>query len=256
MIGLARLNFFCFTMLSVGWALCGCLPFGKAPKPRLVVLVGVDVSGSFRQSGHFENALEFLSTYLSAHLEGFGELEKPAALFVGSIGGTSPKDPKTIFPIETFQGLAPEAIHAKLQEIFRERENPYTDFNAFFQQTAELIQARRLVLKPLSIVLFTDGIPDFPGKTYKNPYRKINLTPLERLSRNISVRLLYTTPQAAAAWRTQIPRRRIKVWTQDAAVMQLWKDQLDASSPFSAQTKLFQWIQNNVDFGVRAKRID
>ena len=55
-------------------------------RPRLTMFVGVDISGSFMKSENFDESLDFLAHYLYAHLNGLGGLERPNALFVGSIG--------------------------------------------------------------------------------------------------------------------------------------------------------------------------
>lgn len=231
---------------------------GDGPRPRLSLFVGVDISGSFMNSGHFEDALDFLAHYLYAHLNGLGGLEVPNALFVGSIGGATANEAKTFYPIHTFQGKSVEEIRAQLGEIFpRNRQNPFTDFNAFFEQVAATVKNRNLVLRPISIVLLSDGIPDVK-KDGETDFRSINVKPLEKLARSVTVRLLYTTPVVGKKWQTQIKRQRVKIWTQDAAVMVTWKDPniFLPDTPFEKQTHLFQWIKDNVDFGVRARRVD
>jgi hypothetical protein len=140
-------------------------------------------------------------------------------------------------------------------------QNPFTDFNAFFEQIAQTIRNKNLVLRPVSVVMVSDGIPDSPdvkqgsGETV---YRNVNLDPLEKLSRNISIRLLYTTPQVGQKWQTEIPRRRIKMWTQDAKVMTSWNDSsiFEADKPLAEQKRWHDWTLDNVDYGVRARRVD
>ena len=90
-------------------------------KPRLSMFVGVDVSGSFLRSQHYENALEFLAHYIYGHINGLGEMEVPAVLFVGEIGGSDVGEPKTLFPIHTFQGKSISEIHRQLKDIFPRR---------------------------------------------------------------------------------------------------------------------------------------
>ena len=61
---------------------CGLLPGSQAdPKPRLTLIVGVDISGSFMKSGYYEDSLDFLANYLYCHLNGLGGLEVPNVLF-------------------------------------------------------------------------------------------------------------------------------------------------------------------------------
>ena len=122
------------------------------PAPRLVLFIGVDISGSFMHGKYFDDSLEFLARYIHAHLNGLGGLEVPHSLFVGSIGGAT----KALFPIEMFQDRTVEQIDEQLHQIFpTNRVNKYTDFNAFFGQVGEMIDMKKLLLKPISIVLLT-----------------------------------------------------------------------------------------------------
>ena len=69
---------------------CGLLPGSQAdPKPRLTMIVGVDISGSFMKSGYYEDSLDFLANYLYSHLNGLGGLEVPNVLFVSSMRSPS-----------------------------------------------------------------------------------------------------------------------------------------------------------------------
>jgi len=240
---------------SPGWASWLDAP----PQPRLVMFVGVDVSGSFLKGPDFDDSLRFLAQYLYAHLNGLAGLEKPAALFVGSIGGDRAGEPKIFYPIETFENKSPQEIEAKLQQIFpKTRVDNFTDFNAFFDKVSEMVKDRGIVLKPLSIVLVSDGMVDVPGKNGQRDYHQINLKPLEKLSRNVTVRLLYTSPTVGQDWENQIPRRRVKVWAQEAPVMETWKDPkiFIPDQPVEKQDLFIRWVKNNVDFGVRVKRVD
>src|SRR5919197_896495 len=72
---------------------------GELHKPRQVLFVGVDVSGSFHQSGYYDNAMGFLAHYLYGHLNELGGLWKPRELFVATIGGAAGDDPKAFHPI-------------------------------------------------------------------------------------------------------------------------------------------------------------
>jgi len=226
--------------------------------PRLSLFVGVDVSGSFMKSGYYDDAMNFLARYLYAHLNGLGGLDVPNALFVGSIGGVTPDQARTLYPIETFEHRSVEEIDAKLRELFpKGRETPITDFNAFVDQVVLTVKNRRLVLRPISIVLISDGVPDVPGEGGTD-YKSIHLKPLETLSRNITVRLLYTSPEVGKLWQTNIPRSRVRVWTQDAAVMVSWKDPkvCRPGVPVEQQPAFIAWVKDNVDYGVSARRVD
>jgi hypothetical protein len=239
--------------------LSGCSYFNEKPRPRLVMFVGVDISGSFIKSQKFDDSLDFLAHYLYAHLNGLNDLEVPSALFVGSLGGAQKGQPKAFFPIETFQNKTVEQIDDKLKEIFpKEKVDAWTDYNAYFEQVAETVKDRKMVLKPISIVMLSDGELDIPSKNGRHDYRGIDLFPLEKLSRNITIRLLYPSPEIARKWESIIPRRRVKIWTQPAEVMATWKDPglYLPDQPVEKQDKFLNWIKNNIDFGVRMKRVD
>ena len=226
---------------------------------RLVLFVGVDISGSFMDGKYFDDSLEFLARYIHAHLNGLGGMEVPYALFVGSIGGVKKGEPKTLYPIQMFQDRSVEQIEAQLHECFpRTRANPFTDYNAFFAQVADMVDQKRLILKPISIVLLTDGNPDLGGTSRKAKFRNLTLSPLEYLSRNITLRVLYTDAVTAKSWRDEVPRKRVKVWTQDAIVMTEWKDPktLLPDRAFTDQEKFFSWVRDNVDFQPRLRRVD
>ncbi len=226
--------------------------------PRSVLIVGADISGSFLKGRYFEDALDFMAHYIYGHLRGLGGLEVPYALFVGSIGGIKADEPKTLFPIQYFENESIAGIRAKLARIFpKNKMNPFTDYNAFFNQVSATIQNRKLILKPISIVLLSDGILDMPGTRDEN-FKKINLSSLENLSRSVTLRLLYTDAVIGMGWQTKVPRKRVRVWTQDAAVMIGWRDpkiMLHGKS-FGDQERFFRWIHENVDFGVRSQRIN
>src|SRR5438105_7501811 len=111
---------------------------------------------------------------------------------------------------------------------------------------------------PRSIVLMTDGVPDVGGNTRDERFRNLNLKPLEGLSRNITVRVLYTDAVTAKSWRDEVPRKRVKVWTQDAVVMTEWKDPRTTlpGRPIAEQARFFSWVRDNVDFQPRLRRVD
>ncbi|HDQ44650.1 MAG TPA: hypothetical protein ENN17_04010 [bacterium] len=238
------------------FAACGGVQ-DPAQKPRLSLFVGVDVSGSFVKGGHFDDAIDFLAHYLYAHLHGLGGLEKPNVLFVGSIGGATADEPKTFYPVQTFENKPVGAIAEKLREIFpKEALNPFTDYNAFFEQVALTVKNKNLLMRPISIVMVSDGIPDVKSEAVTD-FRILNLQPIERLARSVTLRLLYTDPVTGRQWQTRVRRQRVKIWTQDAAVMRAWKDPgiLIPETPFEDQQRFFEWVKDNVDFGVRAQRV-
>ncbi|MBN2009878.1 hypothetical protein JW960_11100 [candidate division KSB1 bacterium] len=243
--------------LFFGISGCGFFSGEKEATPRLSIFIGVDISGSFMKGGYFDDSIDFLAHYIYAHLHGLDGLERPAVLFVGSIGGATADEPKTFYPIQTFENKSIEEIAKKLKEIFpKGKENPFTDYNAFFEQIALTVKNKNLVLRPISIVMLSDGIPDvkLDGETF---YTSIVVKPLERLSRNVTIRLLYTDAATGQNWLTKVPRKRVKMWTQDAKVMVSWQDTTlyVPDKPFDEQDRLLAWMKDNVDFGVRAQRV-
>lgn len=234
----------------------------EASSGRLVMFIGVDISGSFMRGRYFNDSIAFLARYIHAHLNGLGDMEVPHSLFVGSIGGVKQDEAKTLYPIEKFQDRSVEEIETELHQIFPStRVNTYTDFNAFFSQVGDMIDQKKLLLKPISIVLLTDGDPDMGdagGGSAADKFRRLSVSPLEGLSRNITVRVLYTDAVTAKNWRDEMPRKRVKVWTQDAVVMAEWRDPrtMIPGKPFPDQAKFFSWVKDNVDFNPRLKRVD
>jgi len=228
-------------------------------KPRTSLFIGMDISGSFMQTRHFKDSLNFIAHYIYCHLRGLGGLEVPNTLFVGSIGGEKADEVKTFFPKQTFEDKSVGQIRAKLREIFpRSKPNPFTDYNAFFTQVAHTVKNKNLILRPVEVVMISDGVPSLIKKEGRRiGYSSLNLTPIEGLARSVSVRLLYTTAEIGQNWQTIVPRRNIKLWTQDAKVMVYWRDPdiLIPGKPLHAQHKFFRWIKENVDFGVRARTV-
>ena len=227
-------------------------------KPRLSMFIGVDISGSYKNTRYFEDSLDFLSYYIYSHLNGLGGLEVPNVLYVSSIGGARANEPKTFYPIQSFEKKSVEEIRQKLTEIFpKQVSNPFTDYNAFFEQVAQTVKNKNLVLRPISVVMVTDGIPDVK-KEGSTDYHSIHVAPLEKLARNVTIRLLYTSAVTGRDWQTKVRRRRVKIWTQDAEVLSSWKDPdiLLPEKQIGEQNYFFAWVKDNVDFGVRARRID
>ncbi len=117
------------------------------------------------------------------------------------------------------------------------------------------VQRQNLTLAPLSIVMFSDGVPDIPGAKGDELYRRIDMTPLEYLSRSVTVRLLYASPKVAQRWEKHVPRKRVRLWTQDADVMEGWRRHGDRRSGRSEQDSLWSWMKNVVDFRVRRGKV-
>ena len=237
----------------------GCLLEPGDRKPRTTLFIGVDASGSFKHSGYYDNALSFLAHYIYGHLNGLGGLKKPQALFVGSVGGKSSDEPKTFHPIHDFEERSIKQIKASLRTWFAP-DDTLTDFNAYFEEVARITKERNLVLSPITIMLVSDGIPDFArnGKkriSQKAVYKQINLRPLEYLSRNITIRLTYASPIVNKRWRQQVPRNRVRLWTVDGEVMKRWPKYMKPGTDTADQERFWTWLKDNVDFKVRARRI-
>jgi hypothetical protein len=257
-----------FALVVIG-ALAGCSPAsgstdgngggrgkgkGRADErvARNTLVVGIDVSGSFQRDGRYDSAIDFTANYLYAHLHGLGGLKPPTALFVGSIGGEKPFETKSFQPIHTFQNMSVGEIAAYLRREYPARDG-LTEFNPFFERVATLVKRQGLVLSPISIVLLTDGLPDTPAARGDSlgPYKKIDLSKLEYLSKSVTLRVLYPSPTIAVRWERQIPRRRVRMWTVDNEVMQTWRRQYRPGARPQEQTALWKWIEDNVDFRVR-----
>jgi len=245
----------------VGAALLGalitCKPPENAPPPRSTLVVGLDVSGSFRQTPYFNEAIDFAALYIYAHLNGVGEIRRNTDVFVGSLGGERPGQPKAFHPIQDLTGKSTDEIAASLRAWFPETD-PITDYNGFFQRLSVHIRRQNLVLAPLSVVMFTDGQPDFPGAgrlSAEQKFGRIDMSPLEYLSRSVTVRVLYVRPVVAQNWERLVKRQRVRVWTQDADIMRGWRRHQIAGVPLAQQDSLLSWMRQIVDFRVRRGKI-
>jgi hypothetical protein len=242
----------------IGWtlgllALGACAPTQSEAPPKNTLVVGIDVSGSFR-ARHYDDAIDFAAWYLYGHLNALGGLRPPTALFVGSVGGERAGEVKAFHPVHDFTGKSVEQIALDLRDWFPPADN-LTDFNVFFDRVATLVKRQNLVLSPLNIVLLTDGMPDSPGAPGDTlgPYGQLNVGALEYLSRSVTVRVLYPTPTVAVRWEQGVKRRRVRLWTLDNEVMVGWRSQLAGDQAPEEQANLWQWVQDNVDFRVRAR---
>jgi hypothetical protein len=238
--------------------LAGC---GLAPgerKPRMTLFVGVDTSGSFQRSGSYDDAMAFLAHYIYGHLNELGGLDKPRELFVGAIGGQDVNEPKAFHPIQDFAGKGIQEIERDLKTWFPPRDS-LTDFNPYFKQVARIVKERNLVLAPITLTLVTDGVPDVSASRAKSgspaTYKRIDLGPLEYLSRRMTVRLVYVSPQVGKNWRELVPRQRVRLWTVDAEIMKGWKAQIDPPGASRSHDRLWGWIEHNVDYRVRSAGI-
>ena len=241
---------------AAGFVSIGCEPPETEREARMTMFIGIDVSGSFQNTGNFPDALRFAAHYIYGHLNQVDGLEEPNVLFVGSIGGERPGQPKSFHPIHDFQGKGVDEIHADLKRWFKP-DDAFTDFNPFFERVATFTKRQNLSLRPITIVVISDGVPDLTSRpTADAPddrYSKISLQPLEFLSRNVTVRLLYANPGVAVRWEQDVPRRRVRMWTVDDEVMKGWRGQITPGLALEDQDRLWTWIRENVDFRVRRR---
>lgn len=228
----------------------GCTP-AQQRLSKISLFIGIDVSGSFYNSPYYDNAIEFTAHYIYAHLHGLGELKKPKALFVGSIGGETVDEPKAFHPIHDFIDKSVSEIEKDLRRWFPQ-SNLFTDFNIFFEKVATITKRENLVLAPIEIIMISDGIPDINRKitNEKERYKQVILKPMEYLARSVTIRLLYSSSKVGDNWRKIIDRKRVKIFTGDNEVMVGWKNQMDPEAPIEKQEKLFIWIKDNVDLRV------
>lgn len=230
-----------------------CSPPSSEKVSRLVMFVGVDVSGSFQRTGYYDDALTFLSYYIYGHLNGLGELSGLRALFVGSIGGHGTNEPKAFHPIHDLEGKDVKQIKAAFKDWFPLRDS-ITDFNAFFAEVAAQTKDRNLTLAPICIMIITDGVPAMGVREAKTTYEQIDLDPLEYLSRRVTVRLTYLDPIVAKRWRDDVPTRRVRIWTVPGEVMEGWRGQIQPGVELAKQDRFWRWVKDNVDFRVRSRK--
>jgi hypothetical protein len=226
-------------------------------RPHTTLFIGVDASGSFKNSGYYDNALSFLAHYIYGHLNEMGGLDKPQAMFVASVGGKDVREPKSFHPIHDFQNKDISQIEAELRKWFPPTDR-VTDFNPFFQEVARITKERNLVLAPINIIVITDGVPDATTSGISAGsrvlYEKINLKPLEYLSRNVTLRLAYVSPKVGEQWRAHVPRERVRLWTVDGEIMKNWKEKMQPNLDLAEQDRFWKWLRDNVDFRVRSSK--
>lgn len=248
------------TRRLVAWALAAALVVAGTGEsaaqtrdrtPRQTLFVGLDTSGSFQRAG-YNDAVTFLAYYIHGHLNGLGGLAVPRDLFVAAVGGKEGDETKAFRPIHDFVGKSVVQIEADLRAWFPPTDL-LTDYNAFFRRVAGIVKERNLLLRPVSMIIVTDGIPDVTGVAAGSPdaYRKIDLAPLEYLARNVTVRVAYPSPPVGERWRSQVPRQRVRLWTVDSEVMRGWRAQMAPDVEPAGQARLWKWVMENVDFRVR-----
>lgn len=236
----------CRIILIVCFLCIFACDMSKATSKKNTFFIGVDVSGSFTKTKSFSDGMKFLSYFIYGHLKGASNLAVPKDLYVGGIGGIEKNDPQAFFPIHDFKDLQPSQIEKKLVDEFSKQHDRLTDFNIFFERVALTVKQKNLVLAPINIILVTDGVPEvIKGNTddiKKQAYSKLNMAPIEYLSRNVNLRILYASPKVGYDWIKFIPRKRVKIMAVEAEVMYGWEAQLKKS-----EEALWTWIQDNVD---------
>ncbi len=246
---LAVVFLFCLQLVS-----CKLDDF-QSERRNEIMFIGIDVSGSFTKTDLFKDGVSFLSHYIHGHLSNKGNLSNLKDLYVGGIGGNQKEEPQSFFPIHDFAGKTPEEIEKKLKLEFANQKDNLTDFNTFFERTKTIVKQKNLTLLPLSMVLLTDGVPEIEGdkskKAVKQAYSKIDMSPLENLTKEVTLRMLYIGPKVGFNWRNYVPTNKIRVWTVEPKVMYGWKEQLKRNG----QEGLWKWIGDNIDLKVRSRGI-
>ena len=198
--------------------------------------------------------MTFLAYYLYGHVNELGGLARTRDLFVAAIGGKDSNEPKAFRPIHDFAGKNIVQIEVDLRRWFPPTD-PWTDFNAFFRQAARIAKERNLLLTPITIMVVSDGIPDVPNVKPGAPesFKTIDLSSLEFLSKNVTVRLIYASPKVGDHWRRLIPRQRVRFWAVEREVMIGWRAQVQPDADPVSQDQLWKWVRDNVDYRVRAR---
>ncbi len=222
---------------------------------RETIFIGIDTSGSFTKLPYYKDSIRFISYYIYGHIHGLGGLKQPKALFVAEVGGFSADEPKSFRPLEDFESKSVDEIEADLNKWLVPKQS-VTDFNAFFGKVKSLIQKKNLVLAPVQIIIVTDGEPEIVGKSGKitaQAVKNVDLSSLEYLARNITLRLLYPTPVMAGKWEKEIKSNRIRLWPVDKDVMNGWKEKEKQGIAPEEQAELWKWVGNNVDYRVKRR---
>src|SRR3989442_6748869 len=90
--------------LVLALGVIACSPSEKATTPRSTLVIGLDISGSFRRNPSFNGAIEFASLYIYGHLNGVGGLQPNTAIFVGELGGGRTRPAQVVQPIHDLSG--------------------------------------------------------------------------------------------------------------------------------------------------------
>src|SRR6266480_278247 len=89
--------------------------------------------------------------------------------------------------------------------------------------------------------------PARPTRSRRSTSVRWNFSP-----RNLTVRLIYASPKVGDYWRRLIPRQRVRFWAVEREVMAGWRAQVKPDADPASQDRLWRWVQDNVDYRVRA----
>src|SRR2546421_12863284 len=96
------------TALVLALGVIACSPSEKAQTPRSTLVIGLDISGSFRRNPNFNGAIEFAALYIYGHLNGIGGLQTNQAIFVRELGGECTDQAKVVHPDQGLVGRCRE----------------------------------------------------------------------------------------------------------------------------------------------------
>jgi len=242
-------------LLALG--LLACKPPADTPPPRSTLVVGLDISGSFRKSGQFDPAMRYASLYIYAHVNALGGLKQATDVFVGFFGWRARRTTQNVPSHSGSERQVAGGNRGRPASLVPRRGSDHR-----FQRLLPADRRPHQAAKPgPGSVEHRDVFrrcPRFPGAgrlPAPQLYAKIDVSPIEYLSRNVTIRLLYAQPTVAQNWEKLVPRNRVKIWTQDEQVMAGWRRHEVAGVPLDRQDSLWSWTQQIVDFRVRRGKI-
>jgi len=191
--------------LVLALGVIACSPSEKATTPRSTLVIGLDISGSFRRNPSFNGAIEFAALYIYGHLNGVGGLQPNTAIFVGELGGERPGQAKVFHPIQISRAKRPRRLRRtcargspRRPDHRLQRVLPARRLAREAQQPGPIAAQRRALLGRRA---------DFPGAgriSLDDRYKRVDMSALEFLSRNVTVRLLYADPPIAQLWERRV----------------------------------------------------
>src|SRR5207249_11179846 len=98
--------------LALAFSVVACSPSERAGPPRSTLVIGLDISGSFRHNPSFSGAIEFAAIYIYGHLNGLGGLQPNTSIFVGELGGGRPGQARVFHRFHDLSGQSPDHIGA------------------------------------------------------------------------------------------------------------------------------------------------